>query len=162
MKACMCLEGGGYSQQPLCHLRMGRWIELLSKPPHHQHLCERRFPASVPRKSMYLFTSEIWSHKTQPPGAVLCPQLRLSFHHGTDAQRSFSPQQPWQWWRQACWDWKARGTEFLPEWEEKSFSPQLGTNPEVMRSTSTELYLCIMKSLPAFSTFTEQTQQDPR
>lgn len=61
---------------------------------------------------------------------MLCPQLHLSFHHGREAQRGLSPQQPWQWWRQACWDWEAGRTEFLPEWEEKSFSPQLPRGDE--------------------------------
>lgn len=127
----VCLGWGGYLEQPVCYLRTGGWIELLSKPPFYQHLCQRWFPASPPRKVTYLFTSEIWSRHSQTADAVLCPQLCFLLLHSREAQRSLSPQQPWWWWRQACQDREARGREVsLNGRKTPTFRPQLTRGDE--------------------------------
>lgn len=152
------LGWGGYPEQPVCYLRTGGWIGLLSRPPHlHSTSSSIRGDFLPPLPGKSYISSPLRSE------AIKTSLLMLSFAHSSafhsfivDKPREVFPHSTHGGGGDRLARTGSRGEEKGPWMGEKKKASAPNWR-EVTRSTSAELYLCIMKSLPVFSTFTEWT-----
>lgn len=140
MKVCV-FRVGGYLEQPACHLRMGGWIQLLSNPPHlHATSISSRgdFLSSLPWKS--------WISSPLRLVAIKTSLLMLYFAHSSAFQFPIAKK------LREVFHYSSHGGSgdklARTRRQEKKVGPQMGGKSfslQLMRSTSAELYLCIME-----------------